>query len=67
MKNYKVDTETRGTLYFDSIPKDIYIAEGYQDIKDKGKYYFFTFDHGTCLIPFCYSESGKQVTTTNCK
>jgi hypothetical protein len=65
MKKYKVDTETLGTIYFDSIPSDIYIAGGYQDASDKGKLYFFTFDTGTCLIPFCDSLTGKQLTDIN--
>lgn len=61
MKKYKVETETRGTLYFDTIPEDIYIAEGFQDPKDKGKFFLFTHDAGTCLIPFCDSKTGEQI------
>ena len=61
MKKYKVETETKGTLYFDSIPDDIYVAGGYQNPEDKGKLYLFTFDRGTCLIPFCDSKTGEQI------
>lgn len=62
MKNrYKVETESRGTLYFDELPKNTYYLEGYQNREDKGKACLFTFDRGTCLIPIIDTITNKQV------
>jgi hypothetical protein len=38
MKKYKVETENRGTLYFDAIPEDIYVAGGFQNPRIKENY-----------------------------
>lgn len=49
---FEVHTQTKGILKFDEIPKDAYIAEGYQNPNDKNRVYWFGNDNGTCLIPF---------------
>jgi hypothetical protein len=61
MKKYRVETETRGILYFDELPAGTYFLGGYQDINDKGKACLFTFDRGTCLIPIIDNKTNKQV------
>ena len=48
---YKVETQTRGTLYFTQLPKGTYFLGGYRDESDKGKACYYTFDTSTCLIP----------------
>jgi len=61
---YSVKTETKGTLYFDELPKNTYFLEGLQDENDRGKATFFTNDNGTCLIPIIDTKTGKQVIDT---
>ena len=48
--------------YFDKLPKDLYYAGGYNDIKDKGKAYVTRFtDYGTSLIPLKHTKNNTQV------
>jgi hypothetical protein len=61
MAKYKVETETKGTLFFDELPKRTYFLGGYQNEADKGKATYFTFDNGTCLIPIIDTKTGLQV------
>lgn len=58
---YKVETQTRGILYFEELPKDTYYLEGLQNPEDKGKATLFTWDNGTCLIPIIDTTTNKQV------
>jgi len=62
MKKYRVETKTKGVLYFDELPKNTYYLEGFQDIMDKGKACLFMFDDGTCLVPIIDNRTNKQVT-----
>jgi hypothetical protein len=61
VKRYKVETESKGILYFDELPKNTYYCGGFQDANDKGKAMLFTWDNGTCLIPIIDTYTGKQV------
>ena len=61
MQRYKVKTGTRGDLFFNVLPKGTYFQGGYQDINDKGKAMFFTWDNGTCLIAIIDTTTGQQV------
>ena len=61
IKRYMVETQTRGILYFDELPKGTYYCGGFQDANDKGKAMLFTWDTGTCLIPIIDTKTGKQV------
>jgi len=46
---------------FETLPKGIYYAGGYQDPSDKGKAYLSRLtDDGTALIPLMVSKTGKQ-------
>ena len=51
---YYVDTATKGRLFFETLPTDntLYWGEGFQDPTDFEKAFFYTWDTGTCLIPF---------------
>lgn len=58
---YFVNTENRGMLTFDQLPKGTYFMEGSSDMKDKGKAMYYTFDNcGTCLIPI-KDENGNDI------
>lgn len=57
---YKVETQTRGILYFTKLPIGTYFLGGYREENDKGKAYYFTFDSGTCLIPITDLQ-GNQI------
>ncbi len=62
MKKYSVQTESKGLLTFDEFPKGTYFQEGSQDINDKGKAMYYTYDTcGTCLIPIIDTTTGQQV------
>lgn len=61
MAKYKVETETKGILFFDALPKGTYFLGGYQNESDKGKACLFIFDCGTCLLPIIEVLTGKQV------
>ena len=53
---------SKGTLFFDDLPKGTYFQEGSQDIADKGKAMYFMFDTcGSCLIPIIDTNTGEQV------
>lgn len=58
--NYYCDTETKGRLFFNELPKNTYFLGGYQDESQKGFAMYLTFDNGTCLIPIS-DMNGKQV------
>jgi hypothetical protein len=66
---YKVQTQTRGVLYFTKLPKGTYFGTGYHE-GEKGKAFYFTYDTGTCLIPitdlngneiFDISRAGEEI------
>jgi hypothetical protein len=61
VKRYMVVTETKGTLYFDELPKKTYFLGGFRDPADKGKATYYMGDAGTCLIPIIDTITGKQV------
>lgn len=62
LKRYIVKTDSKGILSFDTLPKWTYFQEGSQDINDKGKAMYYTFDTcGTCLIPIIDTYTGLQV------
>jgi len=47
---YKVQTQTKGILIFNELPKGTYFGIGYNEA-ERGKAFYFTYDNGTCLIP----------------
>lgn len=49
---YKVETDTKGTLYFEELPSDVYWGNGSQDPEDKNKAFWYGYDNGTSLISF---------------
>lgn len=68
MKNprYYCKTSTKGTLYYDELPKDAYFAMGFNGTI-AGEVFWFGWDNGTCLIPICHCKSNKQVINKNPK
>jgi hypothetical protein len=57
---YKVETDTKGTLYFEELPSDVYWGNGSQDPEDKNKAFWYGYDNGTSLISF-QTIDGKAV------
>ena len=43
-----------GRVYYESLPKDTYYAMGVNGTV-KNQAFWFGFDSGTCLIPFCHT------------
>lgn len=69
---YKVETDSKGILYFERLPDEIYWGSGYQDPKDENKAFWFGFDNGTSLIPFktlegdfVYKGDNKKTSVAN--
>lgn len=58
---YIVQTQTRGTLEFDELPRNTHYSEGLGDPNDVGNGYLFTYDPDTCLIPIIDTQTGKQL------
>jgi hypothetical protein len=61
---YKVETDTKGTLYFEELPSDVYWGNGSQDPEDKNRAFWYGYDNGTSLISF-QTIDGKAVCKYN--
>lgn len=68
LKKYMVKTQTKGTLFFDELPRGTYFLMGIENSPEGwevGKATYMTFDNGTCLIPIYDTTTGKQVQDIN--